>query len=66
MCNSNVIYLCFVDIVDLGRIPTLVNVFVDNNPLLNWLPLSLKSTTSKINFGINRYVNKKFQLRKIT
>nr|XP_022333285.1 leucine-rich repeat-containing protein 28-like isoform X1 [Crassostrea virginica] len=48
--NNNLITLP----LDLGRIPTLVNVFVDNNPLLNWLPLSLKSTTCKINFGINR------------
>lgn len=41
---------------DLGRIKTLVNIFVDNNPLLNWLPLSLKSKKGKINIGLNRFV----------
>ncbi|XP_048738113.2 leucine-rich repeat-containing protein 28-like isoform X2 [Ostrea edulis] len=39
---------------DFGMMKTLVNIFVDNNPFLNSLPLSLKSRTNEVKIGLNR------------
>lgn len=46
----------YLDVADFGMMKTLVNIFVDNNPFLNSLPLSLKSRTNEVKIGLNRCV----------